>query len=361
MARIAFVDHSYHRKTRATLFLQEILKSRGHRVDVFWDEAWAEGEPVVWESVATHDVVIMFQSYCPAEGRIFSSMHPNVLYVPMFDQFGFSAGVFERMSTFWEPFRGSKVLSFSTAVHTLASAFGMMSLLVHYYPEPAQVRPRTAQGLHGFFWLRREKELGWDVIRRLIGSTVFKSLHVHLVGDPGFPPVEPPSQKDTQAYNISLSTWFEKRSDLEKIVRKANVYFAPRLKEGIGQAFLEAMARGQCVVAPDNPTMNEYIVHGVNGLLYDPGAPTPLDFSDVTHLGDAARCGVSAGRMRWRSAEETLVDFILTPSADLHGESIERRPTEVKSVGRLGPSRLTQAARSVSHTVSAAVRRRADG
>ena len=50
---------------------------------------------------------------------------------------------------------------------------------------------------------------------------------------------------------------------------RANVYFAPRLEEGIGQTFLEAIRWGRCVVAADNRTINEYIIHGVNGLLYD--------------------------------------------------------------------------------------------
>ena len=46
MARIAYVDHSYHRTTGSTAFLPEMLTERGHRVDIFWDEAWIGGEPV---------------------------------------------------------------------------------------------------------------------------------------------------------------------------------------------------------------------------------------------------------------------------------------------------------------------------
>jgi hypothetical protein len=51
------------------MFLPEILEARGHSVDFFWDEAWIGGAPVPWERVSSYDIVIMFQSYCPHEGR----------------------------------------------------------------------------------------------------------------------------------------------------------------------------------------------------------------------------------------------------------------------------------------------------
>ncbi len=360
MARIAYVDHSYHRTTRSTMFLPEMLRKRGHRVEIFWDEAWIGGEPTLWENVANHDVVMMFQSHCSTGGDYFRSLHPNVVYVPMFDQFGFSHNPARNLSAFWEPFQGSKILSFSTSVHTLATGFGIVSHLAHYYPEWPPAPPRTAEGLHGFFWLRREMELGWDVVRELIGPTRFDSFHLHVVGDPGFPAVQLPPDDDLRAHNVTVSRWFDQRSDFDSVASRANVYFAPRIAEGIGQAVLEAMSRGQCVVAADNPTMNEYIVHGVNGLLYRPDSPAPLDFSDVAHLGHEARRGVIAGRVRWEDAEEALVEFILTPSAALYGDDARdtrsRGATETGDVGSRPASGVMHAVRSVSRTLRAAVR-----
>jgi glycosyltransferase involved in cell wall biosynthesis len=54
-------------------------------------------------------------------------------------------------------------------------------------------------------------------------------------------------------------------------------------------AFLDAMARGLCVVTPDRPTMNEYIEHGVSGLLFEPAAPTRLVVSNWKAIGVAGR------------------------------------------------------------------------
>ena len=52
-------------------------------------------------------------------------------------------------------------------------------------------------------------------------------------------------------------------------------------------------------MAPDCPTMNEYIKHNVNGLLYDPDNPKPLDFSNAEALGKEARFSIEKGRIVW--------------------------------------------------------------
>lgn len=318
MARIAYLDHSFHRTTRSTEFLPEILKRHGHDVDYFWDDAWQGGAPVAWQDIASYDVVIMFQSFCSPEGRYFRQEHPNVIYIPMLDQFGLWQGPLFNLSAFWEPFQGSKVLNFSTAVHGMATGFGLASHCVRYY-QPMKTMPTPPQeGLHGFFWVRREEQLPWKTIRKLIGDTRFDSFHIHLATDPGTPSAQLPSADDIARHRITTSTWFENKADLNAVMERANVYFAPRVEEGIGQSFLEAMGRGQCVVAPNQGTMNEYILPGVNGLLYELNAPKPLDFSAVALLGARAKAGTEIGRALWEEAEADLVRFILTPAKALY-------------------------------------------
>jgi glycosyltransferase involved in cell wall biosynthesis len=93
----------------------------------------------------------------------------------------------------------------------------------------------------------------------------------------------------------------------------AHLVFAPRALEGIGMAFLEPMARGQIVVAPDRPTMNEYLRHRTTGLLFDPDrpeldlAPTPAMFAAMSR---AAVRTVSLGHARWLADRERLVSII---------------------------------------------------
>src|SRR5262249_29470704 len=158
------------------------LVAYGHEVEIFWDEAWTGGEPVPWQRVADYDVVVMFQSVCQTGRRTFAQLHPNVVYVPMFDQFGLSLHAAD-LSTFWQPFRGCNVVSFSAALHALATGAGIVSHFVRYYPEVPPEPAHAQSGLHGFFWLRRETELGWGLVRTLVGSTQFDTFHLHVAGD----------------------------------------------------------------------------------------------------------------------------------------------------------------------------------
>ncbi|MES2712867.1 MAG: glycosyltransferase, partial [Pseudomonadota bacterium] len=164
-----------------------------------------------------------------------------------------------------------------------------------------------------FCWPRRD-EFGWPMLKRLLPVGSSGRLHLHDHADPGAPPPAMPDAGDIAAHNITLSRWFEDRAALDTLLAGFRTYVAPRLHEGIGMAFLEAMARGQCVVAADRPTMSEYIIHGVNGLLFDPDRPTPLDLSAAVRLGDRARGLVALGHARWqRDAAGRLVDALTAP------------------------------------------------
>ena len=342
MARIAYVDHSFHQTTRSTAFLPELLRRNGHVVDAFWDEGWKGGAPVAWDAVASHDVVIMFQSFCDTQGLRFRQAHPNVVYIPMLDQFGLWLGPMYNLSAFWEVFQGSKVLNFSNALHCLTTGFGIASRFVRYYPPVEELLAPRKPGLHGFFWLRRELQLNWSTVRKLIGDTKFDSFHIHLATDPGTPPAVLPPPQDVQRHNITTSTWFEDKAELHALMQRANVYFAPRPGEGIGQSFLEAMGRGQCVVAPDQGTMNEYIVPGVNGLLYDLFDPAPLDFTGVAELGAQARAGTLAGRRLWERAEQGLLRFVLEPSEALYVGKYQHGHSEPAPAAASGLQALAQ-------------------
>ena len=318
MARVAYVDHSFHQKTRSTDFLVQAMVARWHQVDRFWDDSWRGGAPVAWDSVSGHDVVIMFQAYCPIEGGYFRQRHPNVVYVPMLDQFALWRGPHTNQTFFWEQWQGSKVLSFSTAQHAMACSIGIASHRARYYQPPRERAAEFDGCLRGFFWLRREPDLPWATIKALIADSECVSVHIHMVVDPGSPAPQPPSAQDVARYGITTSTWFEDKAELDKIIDNANLFFAPRLGEGIGQSFLEAFARGQCVVAADEGTMNEYIVSGVNGLLYDQRNPCALDLSDARQLGEAARRAAHLGYLSWTLAEDQLVDFVMTPSEQFY-------------------------------------------
>jgi len=88
------------------------------------------------------------------------------------------------------------------------------------------------------------------------------------------------------------------------------VVVAPRRKEGIGLAFLEAMAMGKCVVAHDDATMNEYVADGENGLLVDFDAPTRLLPERVARARAGVRAAAARHEARWAEDREKIAPFV---------------------------------------------------
>jgi hypothetical protein len=333
MANIAYVDHSFHQKTVSTKFLPDALTAAGHTIDFFWDSGWQGGEKIQWSQVKHHDIILMFQSYCDTGGTPFSELHKNVIYIPMLDQFGMWEGPRPPLDKFWRLFRGSKVLNFSSAQHAVTLAYGTASHYVRYYPEVMPEPVERESRLRGFLWARNNN-ISWPLVKALIGNAKFEHFQLHIAPDPGAPEAILPSQEDIRNYNISTSTWFNDKSEFEQIASKANVFFAPRLGEGIGQSFLEAMNRGQCVVAANQGTMNEYILSGINGLLYDHKAPVPLDFTNVGKIGRTARESILQGERQWKAAIPDMVNFIETPSSEFYppqGKSVSKSKNAFRS------------------------------
>lgn len=319
MAKIAYVDHSYHKKTVSTKFIPEILESYGHDVEFFWDDSWQGGKSVSFYDLLDYDCVIMFQSFCDIkENEFFSKLHDNVVYIPMLDQFGVWRGPINNTHDFWKKFQGSKVVNFSMTSHGITVGSGIRSKLFKFYRQPIEDIQNVEDGLHGFFWIRLEDELSWEKVKKLIGKTKFNSFHLHIAKDPNSSDVRMPSEEDIKEYNITITTWFDSKEDFENILNKSNVYFTPRMEEGIGQSFLEAFARGQCVVAPNNGTMNEYIQDGFTGLLYDHEEIKPLDFSKVEYIRKNTYESCKQGYYNWLMSHYKLVNYILKNNSEAY-------------------------------------------
>ena len=135
----------------------------------------------------------------------------------------------------------------------------------------------------------------------------------------------------------------ENREDYFRLTERANIFLAPRMYEGIGMTFIEALARGCAVFAHDGATMNEYVETGSTGYLfkrrrtrlarfvargrrklakYGFSQPRPV-FTlsdqqpwhevaalDLPALGHAARAAHEAGFRRWQEDIPKMADFI---------------------------------------------------
>jgi len=80
---------------------------------------------------------------------------------------------------------------------------------------------------------------------------------------------------------------------------------------------LDAMAMGRCVIAHDSPTMNEYIQHKENGLLYaweditdiDRGVNISFTSDEIRNMQQNAYMTIQQGYAKWEQEQEQIVDW----------------------------------------------------
>jgi glycosyltransferase involved in cell wall biosynthesis len=291
--KILFIDESYHKQTKSTLFFEEIF-SRKYGIE----HCYIQGMPIrEIKRIADADfAAVIFFQVSPAPYINYFNRH-NVVFVPMYDSF---APIRKKELVF---LKGIKWVFFSGAYRAIEPKD---SLFVKYFPEPG--KGLTAANEESFFFWQRRERPSWEHAKALISKLVVDRVHMHCAVDPPFELVMP-SQTDIDKYHVTFSRWLDKKDDIDSIIMSCKYYFAPRTKEGIGMSYLEAMAQGRIVIAPNDGTMNEYIVHGVNGYLYDIENARPLELVEG-NLAENAYRTVRAGREEWLMDKEKILSFV---------------------------------------------------
>ena len=315
MKRAAFVDHSFRTVSRSTSFLVDLLREK-YQVDLYWDASWNNGQAVDLSEIGKkdYDLVLFFQMLPSSGEELEEKGIRNAVLVPMYDQ---SHWIGDGK---WRRFGRQKFINFSGALHQRMAGMGLDSLYLQYFCPPmaelAKNRTEIKNGkpLRGFFWQRYEL-VNWNHISSLIKHSDFEKIHIHRAIDPPGYEFYPPTTHEMEKYNITLTDWFEERDSYLEILKDSDVFFAPRKYEGIGLSFIEAMSLGKCVVAPDRPTMSEYIRDGWNGLLYDLYRLKPLDFSNIAEISKNAAATAEAGYVEWCSRRDEILEFCERPPA----------------------------------------------
>lgn len=308
MKRAAFIDHSFKIRSKSNAFLVDLLKLE-YQVDFYWDASWNRGPGIELEEIGSkeYDLVIFFQMLPESDEALEEAGIRNAVLVPMYDQ------CFWLPNREWKKVSGQKFINFSRHLHERMENLGLNSLYAQYFCEPFRdMRPVRTEKLRGFFWQRYDL-VNWNHISSLIKHSDFERVHIHKAIDPPGYEFYPPTEYETGHYGITMTEWLEDQSDYLDMMREADVFFAPRKYEGIGLSVIEAMAMGRCVVAPDCPTMNEYIRHGWNGILYDLEKLKPLDFSTIRDIAGNAVATVEEGHRRWLQDRERILGYCERP------------------------------------------------
>lgn len=309
MKRILYIGHTFHLKTKSNLFLLDILKD--YDIDMV---SMDPHEELSYASIQSrcgqhYDILLCWQ-VMPSILQIkqYISFDKGVLF-PMAD---FFYAVMPLKDPVWQEYVEFQIINFCKAVHEELSAAGFSSYYIQYFPKPAET-PQWGNPGGVFFWQRVTHINPHTLFFLLRDMTELNAVHMHYALDPGEEKIEIP-RNNFPGKNITESEWFDTKEKMYEVMEQFGLYMAPRYIEGIGMSFLEAMAHGRCVIAPDAPTMNEYIVNGETGFLYERTSEiTPLPIQDlktVRRIQENAYEYVKRGYAEWKRKRPEIKAWI---------------------------------------------------
>lgn len=299
MKKMLYVGHSYHLKTKSVLFLIEILKKEYDINFISFDPYTNSYDGLAEAQESNYDVLLTLQIMPEMDFLVENFRFEQGVVVPMYDQ------IITRDYDPWPEYRGFKVLCFSETLHNQLIRRGYRSYYIQYFPRPFENidygNPKSV-----FFWQRLEK-INIKVVSTLLEDMDIEHIHIHKSLDPNQKFIEPDSNLNEI---ITYSEWFDHASEMQEIMQESAFYIAPRIYEGIGMSFLEAMAMGRCVIAPNEPTMNEYITNGVNGILYDVDHVEPVSIEDVRRIQENSIEYIQKGYRKWEECKGDILKWI---------------------------------------------------
>ena len=302
MRRLLFCDHSYHRKTHSTDFFLDLLRKR-YEIDIAWDESWhgRVGLSAYQINKKKYDVIVFFQTINP--DLVPDIKCRNIVFVPMFDAIDVGK------KGFLDQLQSVGILNFCRASFDAIAERHTDLLYAQYFPDPMDFLDFDEKGRGLFYW-QRSSTIDWPMAMRIIDSDErMLPVHMHIASDPGSGWIKPNKEEEGR-YSINYSRWLGTKESYLREVAGCEFYLAPRVKEGIGFSFLEAMAMGKVVIASNAPTMNEYIIDGENGFLFDCNNVQAVSIRDIARIRLTAKESVREGHIRWLRDVEKILDFI---------------------------------------------------
>jgi glycosyltransferase involved in cell wall biosynthesis len=249
--RIGYVEHPHHQKSNSTNFFINEFINRGLELTRIKRDDFSLRE------AKTFDFLILFQAdECIA---IASESGVKTLVIPMLDE------SLHRKSLHFRYSEKVTYLSFSKVLHDFLRFSGCNSNYIQYWPKTEPVRTVGDRRPTVFFWERTPEHVReYDVLNW------FRNYDYNLL----FRKHRDPGHLEGIAQNYSItdrvthlsSEWLE-QADYYEILSNIDIFVAPRRWEGIGVSMLEALVRGIPVIGLNSPTLNEYVITGMNGVL----------------------------------------------------------------------------------------------
>lgn len=299
MKSLLYLGHNYHLKTKSNLFLVDLLKEQYDVDFVSYDPYKDQYERIEETQGKKYDILLVCQIMPPLEFLESRFIYEQGVLVPMYDY------IVTRDYDPWPEYRRFKIINFCRTAHEELCRRGYESYYIQYFPAPlGNDSPGDEHSI--FFWQRMER-INISTVSTLFSNREINHIHIHKALDPKQKFVEP---EGPLADKVSYSEWFNTKEEMRELMLKSAWYIAPREYEGIGMSFLEAMAAGRCVVAPNTATMNEYIQDGVNGFLYDIDHPQPIQAGGIEEIQANAAKYIAEGYEKWEKDKHDILKWM---------------------------------------------------
>ena len=299
MKKLLFIGHAFHNKTKSSQFIQDLLETKYEITKFFFDPYMDTMEKFAQLKGQKFDIVVLWQIMPDISKLKEFTSFDKIAFFPMYD------GVPKLSDPIWNEYRECNIINFSKTLHNECKKYGLSSYYIQYFPKPKEIL-NEGNEKSVFLWQRIEK-VNPKIIEKTLGAENVEYLYHHQVPDPEQKLVLPSKEFDGK---VKTSTWFDTREDMDKYIQECAIYYAPRKYEGIGMSFLEAMAMGRCVIAPDYPTMNEYIKNGVNGYLYNLKFPQKIKIKNIRQIQQNTHEYIKNGYIEWENNKYKILDWI---------------------------------------------------
>ncbi len=302
MKKALFIGHSFHLKTKSSQFFIKLLQKKYELTFLWFDPYTNTYDGFEEAKKKDFDMLFLWQLRLEPDFLNKELSFKKAFFVPMYD----SCSNFDGVNfLLFDPYKEWGIVCFSKTMHEGLEKRGYNAIYIQYFPEPQ--KPTDWGDEESVFFWQRITNLNIRLVEKLLQDFKIKNIHIHKAIDPKQEFVEP---SDKAKYHYTYSEWFDDKEEMNALMEKSAIYIAPRPFEGIGMSFLDAMANGRCVIAPNIPTMNEYIQNGVNGILYDylsPSKITPLDIRELQHN---ALLTVQKGYKKWQKDQKRLFKWL---------------------------------------------------
>ena len=295
--QMLFIDHAFHEHTKSVEFVKELFV-KDYSIDMLYLNPENENDSNAFRALDKkhyHEVVI-FQLMPSLNWLKNYISWDKIAFFPMYD------GVAPLNDIIWQEYRKVKIISFSKTLKKSLQNRGFDVKYIQYFPEPQKI---TTWGQEDsvFYW-QRVHRLPIQTILNTIQNCVSK-IHIHTSMDPHHAAIEIITDKE-----VTRSSWFETKEEMLSKMLESALYIAPRLSEGIGMSFLEAMAMGRCVIAANLPTMSEYIQDGKTGFLYDLDDISKLKIKNVLKIQKNTLKYIQKGYKNWSKNKKKILKWI---------------------------------------------------